>query len=153
MCELLTGRKAVFSQPGGRPTNLAKFIRDKIPASTTLVEDNSLLDPKLSSTWPSENYKSFAQICRECVDTDPSKRPVMKDVAKKLKSLVDGKQRLCVVCMENPPNARLQCGHAALCQFCGEYLLRRGEGCPMCRAPVVSVQLGSFSRTFIPTNF
>ena len=124
-----------------------------MPTYTTLLSNNSLIDPTVSSSWPSDSYKEFAQIARRCIEEEPNARPSMPELAKKLKALTNGQQRQCIICMENPPNAKLQCGHAVLCEPCAKYLLRRGEGCPMCRAPVVSLQVGSFSRTFVPFSF
>ena len=150
--ELLTGKKAVFAQQGGRPVNLAKFMRESLSTVSSLLQDSSLLDHQISSTWPSDSYITFSQIARHCIESEPSQRPSMGQICKRLKLVVDGKQRLCSVCMENPTNSRLQCGHAVLCQPCSNYLFGRGEGCPMCRAPITFVQNGVYSRTFVP-NF
>jgi len=148
MFELLTGKKAVYIQ-NDKTVNLTMLIRDSMPKPS----DNfpaTLLDPSIQKTWPQDNYNSFAQLGRECLQPTGKERPDMLKVTWKLKTLIDGNYRTCTVCMENPPNARLQCGHASICQPCARYIQQRGSGCPVCRAPIISVEEGIFSRTYVP---
>ncbi len=57
----------------------------------------------------------------------------------------------CVVCMAAPRGARLRpCCHALLCVPCTEELVRRGDGCPACRAVVERYDEGFFAATYAP---
>ena len=57
----------------------------------------------------------------------------------------------CVVCMAAPRGARLRpCCHALLCAPCAADLVRRGDGCPACRAAVERFEEGAFDATFAP---
>jgi len=150
LAELLTGKKATITQRSGRPLNLAQLIREKMPTPASIFASEQDLDPTVRETWPADSYRTFAQIMRQCLEPTSATRPTMAEVCERLKALVDGNHKVCVVCFENPTNARLQCGHAALCAPCSDYIRRRGDGCPICRAPIVSVQQGMYSRTYIP---
>jgi len=149
MLEVLTGKTAVQTHSSGQTQNLTKIFMNNMKTAGSLMNP-AFLDPHINNSWPRDNYQTFAQLSRECIEPVSAKRPVMAEVADRLKLLVEQKHRVCSVCMDNPTNARLQCGHAVLCGPCADYLKRRGEGCPICRAPIVSVQNGLFSKTFIP---
>ncbi len=57
----------------------------------------------------------------------------------------------CVVCMAAPRGARLRpCCHALLCVLCAADLVRRGDGCPACRAVVEWFEEGAFYATYAP---
>jgi hypothetical protein len=57
----------------------------------------------------------------------------------------------CVVCMAAPRGTRLRpCCHALLCAPCAAELVRRGDGCPACRAAVERFEEGAFDATFAP---
>ncbi len=57
----------------------------------------------------------------------------------------------CVVCMAAPRGARLRpCCHALLCAPCAAELVRRGCGCPACRAAVERYEEGAFDATYAP---
>jgi hypothetical protein len=58
-----------------------------------------------------------------------------------------GEDRTCVVCLTAPRDAGLVHGgtvHICCCRDCAEMLQKRGQGCPMCRAPI-DVVLRAFS--------
>ena len=57
----------------------------------------------------------------------------------------------CVVCMAAPRGTRLRpCCHALLCAPCAAELVRRGDGCPACRAGVERYEEGAFHATYAP---
>ena len=69
--------------------------------------------------------------------------------------LSDADVRECVVCMENPPNARLvDCGHAVVCVECAQVLVEQQFGCPLCRSSISQTgwEQGSFNATFTKVN-
>ena len=45
--------------------------------------------------------------------------------------------RECVCCMVEPRAARFRCGHCMCCESCADALQQRGDGCPVCRVPIV----------------
>ena len=150
LAELLSSKPAVLPQTGNLPSpNLHRMLKEKLRTASDLL-DPAFLDPHVKSTWPQDVFRSFAQLSRLCLEDDPSLRPNMQVVCETLKKLVSGEHRVCIVCMDNPTNARLQCGHATICTVCAQYLRRRGEGCPVCRAQIATVQRGLFTKTFIP---
>ncbi len=54
----------------------------------------------------------------------------------------------CAVCMAAPRGARLRpCHHALLCAPCAADLMRRGDGCPACRAAVERYEEGALDGT------
>ena len=60
-------------------------------------------------------------------------------------------QAECVVCMAAPRGTRLRpCCHALLCAPCAAELVRRGDGCPACRAAVERYEEGAFHATYAP---
>ena len=149
LAELLTGKDAIIrSHPNAAASHLTNNIKHLMPSPTSIFP-NAELDEN-AKDWPEENYTTFAQLMRVCLQETSNQRPSMHEVARKLKSLVDGNHRLCIICMRSPPNAKLQCGHAILCSFCSQDVRKRGEGCPICRAPILRMELGLFSKTYIP---
>jgi hypothetical protein len=57
----------------------------------------------------------------------------------------------CVVCMAAPRGTRLRpCCHALHCAPCAAELVRRGDGCPACRAEVERYEEGAFDATYAP---
>ncbi len=55
----------------------------------------------------------------------------------------------CVVCMSAPRGTRLRpCFHSLLCAPCAADLVRRGDGCPACRAAVERYEEGAFNATY-----
>jgi hypothetical protein len=57
----------------------------------------------------------------------------------------------CVLCMAAPRGTRLRpCCHALLCAPCAADLVRRGDGCPACRAGVERYEEGAFDATYAP---
>ena len=40
---------------------------------------------------------------------------------------------VCVVCLENPRNTRLPCGHETLCSSCALTIMQMKRRCPNCR--------------------
>ncbi len=57
----------------------------------------------------------------------------------------------CVVCMAAPRGTRLRpCCHVLLCAPCAAELVRRGDGCPACRAAVERYEEGAFHATYAP---
>jgi len=46
----------------------------------------------------------------------------------------------CCICMDRLKDGVITpCGHKCICTLCGERLMARGVGCPVCRRPIVSV--------------
>ncbi|XP_028392354.1 E3 ubiquitin-protein ligase Mdm2-like isoform X2 [Dendronephthya gigantea] len=48
----------------------------------------------------------------------------------------------CVICLERPKDATIvhgTTGHVCCCTYCASELFRRGENCPICRAPIQTV--------------
>jgi len=150
LAELLSGKNAVVSQSGERSLNLSRLMKNTLRTASDLL-DPAFLDPQVRASWPQDRFRSLAQLSRQCLEDDPAQRPNMQVVCESLKKMVNGEHRVCIVCMDNPTNARLQCGHATICTVCAQYLRRRGEGCPVCRAQIATVQRGLFSKTYIPT--
>jgi hypothetical protein len=57
----------------------------------------------------------------------------------------------CVVCLAAPRGTRLRpCCHALLCAPCAAELVRRGGGCPACRAAVERYEEGAFDASYAP---
>ena len=57
----------------------------------------------------------------------------------------------CEVCMAAPRGTRLRpCCHALHCAPCAAELVRRGDGCPACRAVVERYEEGAFDATYAP---
>ena len=51
-------------------------------------------------------------------------------------------EKLCVICFVNEKNATIvhgDTGHMACCLECARILQDRGDGCPICRAPIEHV--------------
>ena len=150
MLEMITGRTAVQEGLQSLSTmNLSRLVLSTMKTPAALMNP-AFLDPHVQNIWPRDNYQTLAQLARECIDTAPSKRPLTPEIISRLQLLIDQKHRVCLICMDNPVNARLQCGHCVLCMPCADYLQRKGEGCPMCRAEITLIQQGNFSKTYIP---
>jgi hypothetical protein len=57
----------------------------------------------------------------------------------------------CVVCMAAPRSTwLLPCCHSLVCAPCVADLVRRGDGCPACRAAVERYEVRAFDATFAP---
>lgn len=50
----------------------------------------------------------------------------------------------CVVCYERPKSTRLGCGHVVTCYKCARECKQRNVGCPVCRIPITSMQIGVY---------
>ena len=150
LAELVTGKPAVFQVRGGKPALLASMMTQSMTTSTTSI-DPFHLDPNIRDTWPQESLVVFARLMRECIDPDPNNRPTMAMVANTLKTLAHTKHRICLSCVNQLPTARLECGHVVLCDHCAAYFMERGNGCPLCRGPVMLYTDGGFSKAFVPS--
>jgi len=149
LAELLTGRPPVFHhQQTGRPVNLSRHIQAAMPKPSSL-SPASLVDPEIRREATQATMRILAQLTRYCLEPESESRPTMDEVVVRLESLVEGTSRLCVVCMDNPTNGRMNCGHAVLCFPCAEYLLIREERCPLCRVKVTSVDQGCYHLSFV----
>jgi ankyrin repeat protein len=147
MFELLSAKNAVILSNVGTQ-NLSKVFLSAMKSPGALFNP-SLLDCHVQNMWPRDNYQSFAQLARQCIEIDPRKRPTMASVAEELQIILEQKQRVCTICMDNPPNAKFACGHAVCCSPCADYLKRRNEGCPVCRTPITGIQTGIYNHTFM----
>jgi serine/threonine protein kinase len=60
--------------------------------------------------------------------------------------------RQCMICLENPRNAKLRpCDHAVTCYECSLQLMERGrQVCPVCRAVFSEVRRGTFYESYCP---
>jgi len=148
MIELLTGKPAVMLKGSGSQP-LFRYFLNSMKYPSHLLE-SSLVDPSVRSAWPQDNFRSLAQLARLCIDEDPLIRPHFGEVFKKLKVLFEGHHRLCLICLDNPPNARIQCGHAVVCTACAQQIKRKGEGCPLCRTRIQHIQPGLYEKSFEP---
>ena len=149
MAEILTGKTPLFPFGDDAYHHLAKWIRERAMPEISSIFDGKDLDPKLPPhSWPEDSYREFAQIMRKCLEENPANRS--NDVAQKLRKLLDGNHKVCVICMASPPNAKLQCKHAVVCVHCAQTIRNRGMGCPICRAPIHDIEIGRFSKTYIP---
>ena len=151
LAEILTGKEPIFKYgPEGKAFQLGQKIRQVVPDVARSVIPPEEIDEKIRTKWPEDSYREVSQITRRCLEEASEMRPKMDEICERMKRVVEGKHRVCVICMGNPPNARLQCGHAILCAICSQDLRRRGNGCPICRAPIANLEFGFFSKTFVP---
>ena len=148
LAELLTGKPAVFNQANGKPMNLSRLVLTWLPQTSSLLPF-TLVEPELRKSMTQASSRVFAQLVRSCLDPEPETRPEMAEVVQRLEDLIDNNCRLCVVCMDNPTNGRMNCGHAVLCYPCAEYLLLREERCPICRVKVTAVDQGYYTNSFV----
>jgi len=95
------------------------------------------VDPNVKETWPVDNFQEYGQIMRDCLDMNPDLRPSINELLLRLEKLMQGSHKLCLVCVQSPPMRKMACGHDVICSFCAQYLLERGDGCPLCRAPLI----------------
>jgi len=148
LAELITGKQAIFHDANGRPLNLSRFVLTNIPLVSALIP-YTLIDPEIKKEGTQAAFRVFGQILRSCLDPDPEKRPEMRDVLRKLEDLQASNYRVCLVCMDNPSNGKMNCGHAVLCFPCAEYLLKKEGKCPLCRVTVTGVEQGCYDRSFV----
>ena len=150
MAEILTGKLAIFQHHReGRAIHLSQRMLEVMPDATKDVIKKEELDEKIRENWPEDSFREFSQIMRQCLEMKEERRPTMLDICQRLRLASAGKHRVCAICMGNPPNAKLQCGHAILCPSCSQDIRRRGDGCPICRAPIIAMEFGFFSKTFV----
>lgn len=57
---------------------------------------------------------------------------------------------LCIICLENPRNTRLPCGHEIMCGHCAMLVMKTKSRCPTCRTRFHKVK---FSSQFGKTDF
>lgn len=82
LLELLTGRKPVdMSQPAGQE-NLVTWARPILRDKDRLEE---LVDPKLQSNYPKEDFVRVCTIAAACVAPEANQRPTMGEVVQSLK--------------------------------------------------------------------
>mmetsp|Transcript_81415 Transcript_81415/g.220576 ORF Transcript_81415/g.220576 Transcript_81415/m.220576 type:complete len:491 (-) Transcript_81415:102-1574(-) len=59
-------------------------------------------------------------------------------------------ERTCVVCLAERVDTQLRpCRHSCLCEGCARQMTANHRGCPICRHPVTTYQLGDFNATFV----
>lgn len=128
---------------------LAPLVARMLTVSTELPQETQLLAPPppletlQAPTWPA-------------VPSRPSALEVAEglDVALALQAAAavddeDQRERICVVCMDAPVDARLQpCLHAALCATCASLFVAQRHTCPICRGAVQGFERGEFQKTF-----
>jgi len=148
LSELLTGKPPIFHLSNGKPTNLSRYILEACPLISALMPFN-VIDPTIRQEVSQATFRIFGMMIRRCLDPNPELRPTMKELSNKLQDLCNGTHRVCLVCMDNPTNGKMGCGHAVLCYPCAEYLLIKGDKCPLCRALVVSVEQGCYDKSFV----
>ena len=133
MAQLLTGRRVVDRESRKK---LLREVRSSM-SSCAVLFPYSLLAHDLRGGCPQGVYRSFAQIMRGCLQ-DPLEEgslttPSLQKVKRQLSELAQGTHEVCVVCMDNPRNAVLSCGHGVTCSPCASLLLRHRSTCPVCR--------------------
>ena len=60
---------------------------------------------------------------------------------------VEDDAQLCQICLELPRNVQnVPCGHLCCCRACGETLIARKAGCPLCRVPITGLRERAYTR-------
>lgn len=146
LIEVLTGKPAVFFPQGKKGQLLSAYFIRTMKYTSSLM-DPSTLDPRIKD-WPQDNFRSLAQIARCCIE-DQKNRPGIEKVHHNLRLLLTKEHRVCMVCHDNPSNAKLQCGHSVLCSVCADHIRRKGNSlCPICRQKITAVIPGVYSTSF-----
>ena len=145
MAQLLTGQSQ-------RLSTFQKLIREGVmPTSPASSMGPGLVDPGVEKDWPLALSVQFASLVRCALEEDRARRPSIYSLVGMLEKVLQVPHGLCTVCCCNAANAQIQCGHSVLCKFCSDYARERGDGCPVCRAPINS-QPGIPSKVFVPAS-
>ena len=127
LAEILTGKP-----PAVRNGSTITFISEIIlnPAET-------IANPCESDPWPADGVQLLRQLSADCLISNPLERPDWTQVIVRLRHILDSECAKCVICLEAQPSGKLPCGHFLLCNYCVNYLVEKGSGCPLCRSPLV----------------
>ncbi len=152
LLELLTGLPAFDSNQ--RPPPLAKRLRRHLPE----VDADEVFRGVGASLG-----MALGTLAKRCIARESEERPTAAAVLQEFAPMraagliqppaaaaapEPAAQRECLVCMEALPNTRfLPCLHSTACVRCAAELIRRGQGCPICRAPMEQFEVGEFPAT------
>lgn len=92
LLEILSGREAMFSSNDGEVTHLSATIFDVLGTEDQMAKLAAWVDPRLQNAYPREIAFSAASLAKTCVETDPSKRPDMKEISFALSKLCQASQ-------------------------------------------------------------
>lgn len=81
LLEILTGRKPIEKLPGGVKRTITEWAEPLI----TKEKFKDLVDPKLRGNFDENQLKQSINVAAMCVQSEPDKRPTMKEVAEMLK--------------------------------------------------------------------
>lgn len=151
MAEMLTGRTA---KPC--PAVLRETIIEKVPAGdqwtpTTQEEQEEMLaivDAGVRASWPRQHCLRFAGVIRAAFAQNAASVLALEA---SLVSVLALPLETCVSCLSSATSAPLQCGHRCLCTLCTTHALEKGDGCPVCRAPI-NPKPNVVSKTFVPRS-
>lgn len=87
LLEILTGRKPIEKLPGGIKRTITEWAEPLI----TKERFKDLVDPKLRGNFDENQLRQSINVAALCVQSEPAKRPNMKQVAEMLKANVGGK--------------------------------------------------------------
>ncbi|KAL5548988.1 hypothetical protein UlMin_004219 [Ulmus minor] len=81
LLELITGRKPIEKLPGG----VKKTITEWVEPFIVQARFRDLVDPKLRGNYDEQQLKQAVNVAALCVQSDPERRPNMKEVVRLLK--------------------------------------------------------------------
>eukprot|EP00026_Physarum_polycephalum_P000342 Phypoly_transcript_00342.p2 GENE.Phypoly_transcript_00342~~Phypoly_transcript_00342.p2 ORF type:complete len:719 (+),score=127.38 Phypoly_transcript_00342:2610-4766(+) len=118
----------------------------EIGLKQALVENSNPATPTTTTTTTSssEAPTNVEIVQNQLGDLDFTEEEVREEKGKQPEGSANdtkpreegGKDKLCLVCMEVPPNTvLLECGHLVLCDKCAPQVVEKNS-CPLCRTPI-----------------
>ncbi|XP_047330787.1 probable serine/threonine-protein kinase PIX13 [Impatiens glandulifera] len=84
LLEILTGNRAIDNRRPNGQKNLVEWLRPSLGSTKKL---KSIIDPGIQGQYRTRDASQVAKLILQCLETDPRKRPSMKEVVEALEQI------------------------------------------------------------------
>lgn len=84
LLEMMTGLRALDSRRSGPQHNLVEWAKPLLPNKKKI---RTLMDARIEGQYSSRAAMMFAQLVLHCLESEPRKRPAMKEVVEVLEQV------------------------------------------------------------------